>query len=226
MDLVLPDWRNGNTRILRNTEGSSSGLSALVSVIPGRDRKALEAKVVQTSDWPYVIRSGLLDQYWLPRPHAHPLALVSAFTSFDVSWPIVIWKNRDELLDAIRSALESEPFEDGIRHSVETTVRNALHDPRSRDWIRAAILENLEDFFTSDLLRCIGRMEYWLIGRWGTELAEAALASRSVEVRDASLQALESWGRPSLVALRAHLGREQTSWLRAYTDQVIRDLQT
>lgn len=225
MDLALSDWSNASTRILRNTEGSSSGPSAPVSFKLVRDERAPEAWAMQTSDWQYVIRSEHLDRYWLPLPHAYPLALVSAYTSFDLSFLTVVWKNKDEFLQSIQSALESEPLESGLPHPVEGTVRNALRDPRSRGWIRAAVLETFEDSFAADLLRCVGRMDYQLVGGWGIELAEAALASRSVELRDASLQALESWGRPSLVALRAHLEREQTNWLRAYTDQVIRDLQ-
>lgn len=226
MDLALQDWSNANTRILRNTEGSSSGPSGLVSFTLGRDKKAQEAGVAQTSDWQYVIHSELLDRYWLPRPHAHPLALASAVTSFDVSWAPVIWKSKDEFLHMIRDMLASELFENGVSHPLEGSIRNALRsDRRARDWIRAAVLETFKDSFAADLLRCIGRMDYQLVAGWGIELAEAALASQSVELRDASLQALESWGRPSLVALRAHLGREQTNWLRAYTDQVIRDLQ-
>ncbi|MGH8726801.1 MAG: hypothetical protein ACREV9_01285 [Burkholderiales bacterium] len=185
-----------------------------------------QEEIVRLSEEQYVILSGLLDQYWLPRVHPHPFALGSAFTSFDVSWVPVIWKSKDEFLHMVRDMLESEPFENGVRHALEESVRKALRsDRRVRDWIRVAVLETFEDSFAADLLRCIGRMDYQLVGGWAIELAEAALASRSVELRDASLQALESWGRPSLVALRAHLVREQTNWLRAYTDQVIRELQ-
>ena len=226
MNLAIPDWSGANTKILVNTEGSASGEQGLVSIILGRDRMRQEERVVRMSNWEYVIHSGLLDQYWLPRPHAHPLALGSAFISFDASWSSVVWKSQDEFLHTIYSALETNLLESGIGHPVEETVRNALRsDRRSREWIRAAVLESFKDSFAADLLRCVGRVEYGLIGKWGIELAEAALASRSVEIRDASLQALESWGRPSLDALRAHLGREQTDWLRAYTAQVIQDLQ-
>lgn len=225
LDLTSPNWGGANTRILGNTPGSSTGSWGFASIIFGQDEMPQE-QIVRLSDQQYVILSGLLDQYWLPRVYPHPLALGSAFTSFDVSWASVIWKSKDEFLDMIRDMLESEPFENGVRHPLEGSVRNALRSDRQvRDWIRAAVLETFEDSFAADLLRCVGRMDYQLVGGWGIELAEAALASRSVELRDASLQALESWGRPSLVALRAHLEREQTNWLRAYTDQVIRDLQ-
>lgn len=129
MDLTSPNWSGANTRILGNTPGSSSSSWGFASIVLGQDEMPQE-EIVRLSDQQYVILSGLLDQYWLPRVHPHPLALGSAFTSFDVSWAPVVWKSKDEFLHMIRDMLASELFENGVSHPLEGRVRNALSSDR------------------------------------------------------------------------------------------------
>lgn len=169
----------------------------------------------------YWIFSALLDPYRL----AGSPTLGATLASLDVFLTPALWGTREEFVQAMHRLFESEPFEDGIRHPAETRITNALNvDHRARDWIRVAVLENFDDSLAADLLRCLGRLKLQTVGNWGLNLAEAALLSASVNVRDGAMQALESWGSPSLNILRAHQAREQTPWLREYLEQVINDL--
>ena len=56
-------------------------------------------------------------------------------------------------------------------------------------------------------------------------MVRAALGHSDVVLRDAAVQAVESWGDPNLIdVLRAH--REAEAWLADYIVEVTGDLQT
>ena len=74
-----------------------------------------------------------------------------------------------------------------------------------------------------DLMKCLGRLddrESLLL-----ELASDSLKSQNIELRDATVCALERWGSAgALSALRLHI--EPVPWLAEYVSQVLREADT
>lgn len=125
----------------------------------------------------------------------------------------------------IRAALEAEPVEDGYTHPAETDLAEMARNGGqvARDWLSGALAEGgWPRSLAAGLLRLLGRHRIFT-GAWRLRVIQLALASSDIELRDAGVQAVESWGDPETVEmLRAH--REPCGWLADYIERVIRDL--
>ncbi len=127
----------------------------------------------------------------------------------------------------IRAALEAEPVEDGYTHPAEADLaemtRNGVQ--AARDWLSGAITEGgWPRSLAAGLLRLLGRQRIFT-GAWRLRVIQLALSSPAIELRDAGVQAAESWGDPEAVGvLRAHA--EPCGWLADYIERVIKDLTT
>ena len=135
---------------------------------------------------------------------------------------------KERLEFRLRAAFDTDPLEDGISHPAERIVREALQavDDRSRIFacLRALSVDAEHPGFSASVLRCLSR---WRLGTsaWRAEIVRSALAADDVEMRDAAVQAAESWGGPEMRdVLRSHVEVEPTSWLRAYLQDVVEDL--
>ena len=126
----------------------------------------------------------------------------------------------------LHAAFEIEPLEDGMHHKAEDIIEQALQsgeDERTLEWLRDFSLDAAQPVFAASVLRCLGRQEYLATSSWRSELVREALALDDAEIRDAAIQAAESWDDPHILpVLKSH--SESESWLRDYISAVIDDL--
>ena len=134
---------------------------------------------------------------------------------------------RKRLAYRLRSVFEIEPLEDGMDHPADQIIENALRSSENQgilDWLVAFSLDTERPNFASSVLRCLGRQTHIGTPAWRAELVRNALATNDIEIRDAAVQAAESWGGLGVVhALRSH--NEPESWLQEYILEIVDDLQ-
>ena len=144
------------------------------------------------------------------------------------SWREVIVDDdgQSRLAAKLQSSFEDSPLEDGMEHPAEGTIAEALRsakDQRVLGWLKALCMDASQPSFAASVLRCLGRQDGVGTASWRVELVRDGLAIDNVEVRDAAVQAAESWGdSDSLDILRAHADPEP--WLQQYIVDVIEDL--
>ncbi len=112
-------------------------------------------------------------------------------------------------------------------HPAEEIIAEALRRPEDRQVLEC--LENLSldaerPSFAAAVLRCVGRQQNPASPSWRAGLVRAGLASDDAQIRDAAVQAAESWSAPEMAEI---LGkhRETEPWLRDYILDVIKDLE-
>lgn len=125
------------------------------------------------------------------------------------------------------ATLLDEPIEDGVTHSAEGLIDEALRaDPSDcQNWLSQVLVEQYptRPSLCASIVRCIGRLDHNRVRGWGMRVIDDALQNRDAEVRDAAICALEAWGGPAaLDMLRRHQDAE--AWLSEYVQQVIVDL--
>ena len=134
---------------------------------------------------------------------------------------------KERLEFGLKAAFDAEPLEDGVNHPAEQIIGEAL---RSVD--RSHILACLEALsvdaehpgFSASVLRCLSRLQPGT-SAWRAEVVRAALNADDVEMRDAAVQAAESWGGTEIRdVLRRHV--EAISWLRVCIEDVVDDLES
>ena len=135
-------------------------------------------------------------------------------------------RHQDRLDTMLSATFEVEPVEDGIAHPAEHILEDALHTADQRSLLSrvgALCADTTRPSFAASTLRCLGRLQSPGSSVWRAGVVRAALASPAAELRDAAVQAAESWGDPHLVqVLRSH--RETEPWLSRYVREVIEDL--
>ena len=118
-------------------------------------------------------------------------------------------------------------MEDGYTHPAEADLADMIQNwgRAAVDWLSGAIAEGgWPRSLAAGLLRLLGRHRIFT-GAWRLRVIQLALASSDIELRDAGVQAAESWGDPTAVGvLRAHA--EPCGWLADYIERVIKDLTT
>ena len=130
---------------------------------------------------------------------------------------------REQLSSELRTAFEVHPFENGIEHAAEEIIALASHNEWVFTWFRDFCTDMERPSFAASVLRCLGRDPRIGSEEWRCGLIQEALAIDDVEIRDAAIQAVESWGGKDLVEiLRTH--EEPEPWMRQYVEDVIADL--
>ena len=124
------------------------------------------------------------------------------------------------------ASFEDAPVEDGMGHPAEHIIGEALASEERQqvlDWLRAVCTDVSQPSFAASALRCLSRQDDVGTASWRAGLVREGLAVHNAEVRDAAVQAVESWtGRALLEVLRAHA--EPEPWLRQYIRDVLDDL--
>ncbi len=133
---------------------------------------------------------------------------------------------REHLAAKLLASFEDAPVEDGMEHTAEDIICEALRreeHPRILDWLAQFCADASQPGFAASVLRCLGRQDDVGTLSWRAGLVRDGLATHNAEVRDAAVQAVESWAdRDLLEILRAHT--EAEPWLRQYICDVIDDL--
>ncbi len=133
-----------------------------------------------------------------------------------------------ELEKKLFPLFENEPIEDGYSHPAEKLIEDVCKKYKTvaGTLLLGIYLKNIErPAFITCLLRCIGRLKSDKVVPWGLVMVISSLSHSEVEVRDAAIRALETWGgHESLGVLKVYAEIETVSWLKEYIEQVIRDL--
>lgn len=123
-------------------------------------------------------------------------------------------------IEKLRAAVDLESVEDGVTHPAEAELDLFVRENGAGPLM--AYVERLPSPRHAAFIRLLGRLEC-VDPASRMQLVSRALASRDVEVRDAAIQAAETWSDASLAALlTAH--DEPVAWLAAYRQQVVDDL--
>lgn len=137
----------------------------------------------------------------------------------------------ESLLNDTRSrvvqALSEIPVEAGVSHAAETLVGVWLTaDARLAGNLLCGVFRTLTPLpLRADFLLILGRA---LAGRgpipdWAYKLASEALMMPHLEIRDAAIRVLETWGGPRAGhLLRTHLQRgTEPQWLAEYVEEIL-----
>jgi len=125
-------------------------------------------------------------------------------------------------LAALTACIEAEPVEDGMRHLGERLITELVSAHETDEFV-TGVLSLAPGSLKASILRLIGRVrvEDPAVRR---RIVEASLGSADVQVRDAAVQAVESWEDAGCIELlQQH--EEPVGWLAAYAQDVIRDLE-
>ena len=130
------------------------------------------------------------------------------------------------LTNRLWAAFDSEILEDGLEHPAEQIIDETVSSFAGQpihQWFKAIALDIEQPSFASSVLRCLGRRPSFGPIEWRVDLVQDALRVQDVEIRDAAVQAVESWGDRALVeVIRKHTDREP--WLQQYIQDVIDDI--
>ena len=136
-------------------------------------------------------------------------------------------RDQDRLTTKLQVSFEDSPLEDGMGHPAEGIIAEALrsvNDQRVLGWLKALCTDISRPCFAASVLRCIGRQDGVGTSSWRVQIVRDGLAIDNVEIRDAAVQAAESWGSSDfLQVLKSHA--EPEPWLRQYILDVIQDLE-
>ena len=132
--------------------------------------------------------------------------------------------HRHVFYNDLRRVFDQEPFENGVWHLSEQLICDALdHDYRSLEWLAEFCTDEADPIFAGSVLKCLGRQTNPGTSSWRGGVIRRALSSDDIEMRDAAVQAAESWGGQELaVVLKSH--HEPEEWIREYIQDVIDDL--
>jgi hypothetical protein len=120
--------------------------------------------------------------------------------------------------------LQQEPVIDGFNHPGQPILVKVFENypNAAAQWIQDHIARPSRPSTAADVLKLLCRFKPHT-PVWRRDIVAAALESTSVEVRDAAIQAVESWAEPELLALlRVH--SDTGPWLADYAAQIIRDI--
>ena len=120
----------------------------------------------------------------------------------------------------LSAAFEARPVEDCVAHPAERILEDAMRGDGQSLVRNPAVARCSETAhrLAASTLRCLGRLSRPGSAMWRAALVRDTLASGDAELRDAAVQAAESWGDPDLISvLRSH--RESEPWLREYVNE-------
>ncbi|HVQ74449.1 MAG TPA: hypothetical protein VMT79_02815 [Candidatus Binatia bacterium] len=126
------------------------------------------------------------------------------------------------ILDQVVAAVEQEPVEDGVSHPAEPWVARLLHQYGAAQFHAEMFEKGRSAPLVASLLRLLGRQKPEP-SDVRDRILGAALASSSIEIRDAAVQAAELWGdRTAIDMLRGHV--EENQWLADYIGRVLEQI--
>lgn len=135
-------------------------------------------------------------------------------------------REQGRLANKLHAEFEAEVLQDGEHHPAEDLIQEALRTSQERvvlQWFETWAVDASQPSFAASLLRCLGRQERFGTDSWRTELIRKALSVDDVDIRDAAVQAVESWEDQELIqVLMGH--DEPEHWLKDYIQGVIYDL--
>jgi hypothetical protein len=155
----------------------------------------------------------------LPEPVTVLVAAPDATPAEEPEQPSPLMLQR---IATLRAAIEAEPVEDGTSHPAERVIAETMADNEAEGLV-TAVLEVTPNSLQASILRLLGR-EPVRDASLRRRVIEAGLSSSDVQIRDAAVQAVESWEDADCVDLLRH-HEEPVKWLADYVKDVITDLE-
>lgn len=124
-------------------------------------------------------------------------------------------------LQRVERALDEAPMEDGITHPAEFAL-SAHVSTLEEVGLLDAVLHSRSPSRAAEWLRLCGR-SVMISAQLCRELATWGLNNEDIEIRSATVKALESWEDRELAYLLLE-HNERVIWLRDYAAKVARDL--
>lgn len=124
----------------------------------------------------------------------------------------------------VHQSLQQEPVLDGFDHPGLTILIDAFgnYPDAAARWMKDQLANPARASVAADILRLLCRFKPGT-PVWRSEIVATALQSNADELRDAAIQAVESWAEPELVMLlEGHA--DAAPWLADYAAQVLEDL--
>lgn len=138
-------------------------------------------------------------------------------------------KQKADFKFKLLASLESEPLEDGMDHPAEEIIFDALRSADHEiylDWLREFTLDKTNPSLADSVLVCLARQSSPGTPSWRINLIEEALHSTDVRVRDAAVEASESWADPDTIhILKKCYETEPVGWLRDYMQTVVNHIE-
>ncbi len=137
------------------------------------------------------------------------------------SFPRARFPTEFDSIAAISAMIDDEPVDDGYTHPAESILTGHI-DRFGAFGLIEHVLTTASPIRSADFIRLLGRIPEVEI-ELRRAIVERGLASPHVVVRDAALQAAETWEDASLVVLlREH--RDSVPWLTQYAEKIVRGL--
>lgn len=118
----------------------------------------------------------------------------------------------------LRAAIEAEPVEDGVNHPGEQVIAETIAGYEVEGFV-TAVLEITPSSQQASILQLLGRVPV-RNASLRRRIIEAGLSSSDVQIRDAAVQAVESWEEGDCIDLLRH-HEEPVKWLDNYIQNVI-----
>lgn len=141
---------------------------------------------------------------------------------------IISFPNKKQKADfkfRLLASFESEPLEDGMDHPAEEIISDALKSAEQKiylDWLRELALDTTNPSLADSVLVCLARQSSPGTSFWRVDLIDKALSSTDVRVRDAAVEASESWADLDVIpVLNKYHETEHVGWLRDYMQTVV-----
>ena len=135
-------------------------------------------------------------------------------------------EDMEKLEKRLHVAFEAVPVENGINHPGQIIIEEALQSTDEQyvlDWLKLFSLDTLHPHFATSVLKCLGRQEQPGTVSWRVAIIREALSADAVDIRDAAIQAAESWGGMEMLnILQQH--NDSVPWIQKYVQKVIKDL--
>ena len=143
-------------------------------------------------------------------------------------WPLFGISDEVRVSEKLNAVFDAEPLEDGMEHPAERIIKNTLQTFEGENTLKffEKLSFDLErPSFSASVLRCLSRQENIGSSPWRASLVKTGLTIDNVEIRDAAIQAAESWGGQATIdILKSH--RDSEPWLQDYIQDVINDLES
>lgn len=132
-----------------------------------------------------------------------------------------------QFTDELINLISQEAFEYGIDTKADVLVREQMlsNEYVTKHWlfrIYKAYRQSIPILL--GLLRIISRLDYQQICSLGYLIVMKALSHNDIEVQEAGVRALESWGTLECIAILELHATFSSSWLQKYANDVILDL--
>lgn len=134
-------------------------------------------------------------------------------------------QKREQYLDKLYCAFDTDPIEDGITHVAESIILELLryNNIYVLEWLKGICLDTSHPSYASSTVRCLGRQTNPGTASWRAKLVRDGLEVHNLEIRDSIVQAAELWEDPAtLNILRDH--DEPVPWLHDYIQDVLEDV--